>query len=316
MPAAAQSARISGDGPSTGAVVVVAVVATVAAGLVIGLAVLAWRNRRRALAAESARAAADRQLQRSQKEMQRFVSAVSHDLRSPLAELDMMLQVLGRQEQLTAGERAAHYTDLRESAQQMRTLIDDLLEHHRAEANPLRIRRCDLGSLIAEAIERHEALLGDAAVRVSMAAGAEVVDVDRERMLTLLGHLLQNAATYGEPPGIDGPVPVEVAATASDGRVRLTVRDRGPGLTDEQRARIFEPFYRVGSGRGTGLGLAIVQRVAAVHGGRAWAEAPADGGTAIIVDLPGPEPVNPPRSAAGVDAADADAETTTSTNAS
>jgi two-component system sensor histidine kinase SenX3 len=93
------------------------------------------------------------------------------------------------------------------------------------------------------------------------------VPCDRRQVLSALTNLLDNAIKYSEAPSA-----VELAATASDGMVTITVTDHGPGIPSRDLERIFERFYRVDRARsratgGTGLGLAIVRHVAQAHGG-------------------------------------------------
>jgi signal transduction histidine kinase len=99
----------------------------------------------------------------------------------------------------------------------------------------------------------------------------------------LVRNLLENAARHGAPP-------VEASVRASGGRVHLRVCDRGPGVPEDERERIFAPFYRPSSrpvaDAGSGLGLSLVREIARRHGGEVVCRGREGGGTCFEVDLP------------------------------
>jgi two-component system sensor histidine kinase PilS (NtrC family) len=107
------------------------------------------------------------------------------------------------------------------------------------------------------------------------------IDADAGQLRQLVWNLLRNAAE-ASPAG--QPITVEVAAEPTHW-ARITVRDRGAGISEENRARIFEPFFSTKEG-GTGLGLATVHRIVEEHKGHIEVEAPQGGGTAFTIRLP------------------------------
>jgi len=116
-----------------------------------------------------------------------------------------------------------------------------------------------------------------------------IVDADAERLRQIIDNLIGNAIQH-TPPGS----PVTVTVMSEPGRVRLTVADRGPGLTPEQASRAFERFYRTDGARnrasgGAGLGLAIAASLAAAHGGELTIDTRAGYGAAFHLRLPRPE---------------------------
>jgi len=109
---------------------------------------------------------------------------------------------------------------------------------------------------------------------------------DRDRLRQLIDNLFANVRAHTPPE-----TPVHVGLHRRDGSVELTVADSGPGLDDEQAARVFERFYRTDSSRtrssgGVGLGLSIVSAVAEAHGGRASVRPTEGGGATFVVSLP------------------------------
>jgi two-component system OmpR family sensor kinase len=109
---------------------------------------------------------------------------------------------------------------------------------------------------------------------------------DRDRLRQMVDNLLSNVRAH-----TDADAAVEVGLVRADDVVRLTVKDNGHGLTDEQAAHVFERFYRADPSRartagGAGLGLSIVAAVTDAHGGRATASAVPGGGAAFTIELP------------------------------
>ena len=201
----------------------------------------------------------------------RVLAHASHELRSPLARLRVSLEMMPATAEQK--ERAAH--DLAE----LDGIIDEVLEASRLEARGVADRKesVDLLALLAEEGER---------------AGAEVegdpVTVEGEARLLrrLVRNLLDNARRHGG----EGPVEARVSRRRPDG-ARITVADRGPGVAEAERERIFEPFHRpAGSaetGQGYGLGLSLVRQIARAHGGEASCRERDGGGTVFEVDVGG-----------------------------
>jgi len=188
----------------------------------------------------------------------RMLASASHELRSPLARLQLSVELA--REATDDGARDQHRAEALRNIEELDRLIEDLLLVGRLETGERAI--CEPVELLALAAEE--------AARVEATAGGQEATVagDAALLRILLRNLLENAVKHGRPP-----VEVEIAVTGD--QVRLSVTDAGPGVPESERERVFEPFYRPGDrpegdGGGTGLGLALVQRIAHLHGGRAW----------------------------------------------
>lgn len=114
------------------------------------------------------------------------------------------------------------------------------------------------------------------------ADGALLVRADESGLRQILGNLLTNVRTHTPEDA-----PVSVSLERVDGTVRLCVADEGPGLDEEDAARIFDRFFRAGGGVGSGLGLAIVQGVVSAHGGEVSVRTAPGAGVRVTVVLPG-----------------------------
>jgi signal transduction histidine kinase len=183
---------------------------------------------------------------------------VSHELRSPLTRMKVALALM------PDGEKKARMdADLSE----MEAMLAELLELERLrEGRGIETERLDLVELLREVAEAFEN--GRPGVTVTSVAEEIPLEIDGDRIRTVLRNLLENAVKYSLPDSR----PVEVAASREDGTVVVCVKDDGPGIPEADLAYLFEPFFRVDRSRskktgGYGLGLSICKRIMEAHGG-------------------------------------------------
>ncbi len=217
-----------------------------------------------------------------------FVSNVSHELRTPITLIKGFLEAM----QGASAEDAARFVGImRRHADRMGAMVEDLLTLARlesAERPGLVLRETDALELIRRSVETMDldARAKDATIRVEAPAGLRV-QASEGLLEQALVNLLQNALRYG-PTGAEVRVS---AAPGPTGMVSFTVADRGPGIPERDRERIFERFYRLDRARGrelggTGLGLAIVRHITLAHGGRVSLESREGEGSAFTVSVP------------------------------
>ncbi|MEI2457353.1 MULTISPECIES: sensor histidine kinase [Lysobacter] len=229
-------------------------------------------------------------LDASQRQLQLFADAVSHDLRAPLRSIESFSALLSER----AGERL-NETDrdylgrIRAAASRMTSLLAALNELSHATRTELRREPVDL-SLLADWVG---AELQDAdpshRAQIQVQPGLQVEGDERllKLMLTQLLHNAWKFSSQGLEPG--AAVRIEVTGAVEDGRLSLAVRDHGSGFDMRYAHKLFEPFQRLhgpDQGGGHGLGLAIAQRIAERHGGRLLAQSQAEAGSTFIVELP------------------------------
>lgn len=193
----------------------------------------------------------------------RFLGDIAHELCSPLAKLRVALGIL---EQRTDGQQKPYVDSANEKAAQMAHLVNELLSFSRAAlgAHQRHLRPVNLREAVDRAVQR-EAQEG-VALKIEVAEEFSV-QAEPELLVRAVANLLRNAIRYAAHAG-----PILVRADASQEMVELTVADEGPGVREEELARLFDPFYRVDSSRdrttgGVGLGLSIVKTcVESCHG--------------------------------------------------
>ncbi len=227
------------------------------------------------------------------REVEAFLHAASHDLKSPMLTLDAFAARIEEAPEDAPRADLVHAAGrIRSATARMRAIVRDLLAYGRGTRVAPRMRRLPVAALLADLRSQLAADLGREGVHLETELAVPQIMADREQAMSLLQNLIVNAIEHGAAD--DGTVHVTLATRdAGAGRVRLEVRDHGRGVPEAERGRIFEPFERMrrpgGIGGGTGLGLAIVAKVAEAWGGRAWVEAPADDGpgAAFVVEWPG-----------------------------
>jgi PAS domain S-box-containing protein len=215
-----------------------------------------------------------------------LMDTVSHDIRSPLAAMRALIEVLDRDVDsgsLSTDQRRDVVRNLRLSADRIHQLLEDLLTLEQLSAGSVSLyaRKTDLAQLVRGALLEHGEALSGRDVRVR--AEPVFAEVDPPKVERILENLLMNAVRHTPPDSA-----VEVSVGVHEGWADICVTDSGPGIPEELRDQVFERFFRVpgGSGEGSGLGLSLVARLAALHGGRAWVEDGESGGASVRVRLP------------------------------
>jgi signal transduction histidine kinase len=240
--------------------------------------------------------AANAELRRVSTLKDQFLANVSHDLRTPLSVI-VGYGELAREG--TFGEPPRELDEIlgrmMESARQELALISDLLDLSRMELNSLAVKPAvvPLAPLFAELEFTLASMVRNRPVRpvIPVVPLDTCVWADRDRLRQILVNLLGNAAKFTESGTI------ELWAEGADDRIRIAVRDTGPGIAPEDQARIFEPFRQVEGAHaklGVGLGLAIAQRLSQLMKGTLTVNSALGAGSTFWVTLPTPS-ASPPR---------------------
>jgi two-component system phosphate regulon sensor histidine kinase PhoR len=223
-----------------------------------------------------------------------FVANASHELRTPLASLLGFVETLQGPAREDEGARSKFLAIMREQAQRMSRLVDDLLSLSRIEQH-LHVRPdtpVDLVGILRHIVDTLSPMAYDKNVTLRIEAPASVsVAGDRDELLRVAENLIENAIKYGAADATTVKKDVDIIIKVIGAQASLSIRDYGPGIAPEHLPRLTERFYRVDVGQsrakgGTGLGLAIVKHIVARHGGRLNIESKLGEGATFSVALP------------------------------
>jgi PAS domain S-box-containing protein len=221
------------------------------------------------------------------------LGVVAHDLRNPLHAVSLHASALQRRDGRPERRNQRHREAIERATRRMNRLIQDLLDVAVLEAGRLKVERVTVSSddLVQEAVDMEQPLAAAAALDLRVDLDPRVPDVlgDRDRLMQVFENLIGNALKFTQPGGR-----ITVGAARGEPGALFWVGDTGSGMTREQLARVFEPFWQA-SGRaghlGAGLGLPITKGIIEAHGGHIWAESTPRVGTTFYFWLPGAPPV-------------------------
>lgn len=201
-----------------------------------------------------------------------LLSAVSHDLRTPLTRIAGAASTLIEQEdRLPPEKRRELLRAIEEESGRLNRLVTNLLEMTRLEDGRVNIRRdlCSIEEIVGSTLDALEGMTAGRAILSHVGKDLPEVEGDPLLLSQALQNLIENAVKYSPPN-----TPIEVRAERAGDAIRLQVLDLGPGLAAGTETKVFEKFYRgveTSVNRGVGLGLAIVKSIAQAHGGKACA---------------------------------------------
>lgn len=252
-------------------------------GAMLASGALALERARYAGAAEAARLHVEAERLRNS-----LLSAVSHDIRTPLAIIVGASSSLVEGEALLADDARRQLTRVvHDEASRMRLLVENLLDMARFEAGPVQLNQGwqAMEEIVGACVKNIRPQLGQRRLRVQVPADLPLLRFDSGLIERVIVNLLENAVKYTQ----DG-AEIVIASRDLPDCVQISVQDNGPGL-GEACEQVFDKFWRAnpeGATPGVGLGLSICRSIIEAHGGRMWAENRAPGGAAFHFTLPKP----------------------------
>jgi signal transduction histidine kinase len=218
-----------------------------------------------------------------------FVSAVSHEFRTPLTSMRQFTEMLVEDDNLPAEKRRAFYRVQERATRRLSRLVESLLDFGRMEAGarPYRLEPLDAGPLAQSVVDefREEANADGFVIECAVSNDHAMIQGDREALAQALWNLLDNAVKYS---GDSRTVRVEVEGGS---RVAIRIRDRGFGIPLSERGQILRKFARGSAAKahgikGTGIGLAMVKHIVDAHGGEILIDSKPGEGSTFTIQLP------------------------------
>lgn len=226
------------------------------------------------------------QLAEANSELESFAYSVSHDLRTPLRAIDgFSHQLLNRYADKVDDEGKRYLNIVRQSAQKMGQLIDDILAFSRMGRTQMAKSEIDMDELVREVFGELKPVIADRNLTLDTKA-LPACHGDRAMLRQVWVNLLSNAIKFTAPRAA---AQVEVSGSAEGAELIYSIKDNGAGFDMRYAEKLFGVFQRLHSNEefeGTGIGLAIVKRIVTRHGGRVWAEGAVDQGATVYFALP------------------------------
>ncbi|MGD0667651.1 MAG: ATP-binding protein [Bryobacteraceae bacterium] len=226
-------------------------------------------------------------VRRSEELKSAVLDAMAHEIRNPLNSVKLAATTLLSGHAGSESQQREMLTIIDQEANRMDRYIDEAVHLARLEANVLSLQKeaHDIAQLIPAALEELGAATAGRPIQVSVPESLPFAECDQRMVLWVLKQLLNNALKYSP-----GGSPLTVSAECTGAAIVIDVVDRGRGVAEAERDRIFEKYYRGRAARsrtpGTGLGLSSARSIVRAHGGEIWVTAPPGGGAAFHVSLP------------------------------
>lgn len=215
----------------------------------------------------------------------RFAQSAAHELRTPLTVLKAKVDVFGKRPSHTPEEYDTLLELVGKQTDRLSALVNDLLGLTGLDELPCD-QRLELEPLLEAVVRELHPLAGEREMCLELHTVPCTVTGSANLLGRAVSNLVENAVRYGRPGGS-----IRVTSALENGGVLIRVADNGPGIPDEQRELIFEPFYRVDKSRSrqmgdAGLGLATVKAIIEKHRGAVWVEDAPAGGSVFVIRLP------------------------------
>jgi two-component system sensor histidine kinase KdpD len=222
-----------------------------------------------------------------------LLDAIAHEFKTPLTSIKAASTSMLSDSPALSPQHRELAAIIDEETDRMNQLVTEAVRMSQIDAGKVRLERqsLDVAGFLPRVVEQFESQAAGRAIRVNASPNLPRVSADPELLSLALRQLIDNALKYS-PPGS----PIGIAADLEGDRVVIRVKDRGPGVPERERERIFDKFYRRGNAAGsragvpgTGLGLYIAREILRTHGGDLWIESEAGNGSEFCAGLPVPK---------------------------
>lgn len=225
------------------------------------------------------------ELKERNQELAVFNQSVSHDLKTPLRNINVFSTLFEKKQGHQLDEEGLTYLGfIKDSTNKMNTLINDLLEYSRMRQRELKFELVNIDSLIAETFQEQAQPLTKKPLLMKPKLPA--IKGDKVLLKQVCGNLISNAIKYSSKKE---EIKIEIGAIENQSTTTYFITDNGVGFDMQYAARLFMPFSRLHNEKdfkGTGVGLSLVHRIIKKHGGKIWAESEVDKGSTFYFQLP------------------------------
>jgi Na+/proline symporter/nitrogen-specific signal transduction histidine kinase len=220
-----------------------------------------------------------------------FMSTVTHELRTPLASIRALSEILLQGPEIDSDQRTHFLGVVVKEAERLTRLVNQVLDLAKVKAGRMtwQLSDVDMAEVLDEAVESLRYLLDERsiALETNIQRGLPAVRVDRDRMLQVVLNLLSNAIKFCDPEDAR----IDIALTGHGDSIRVEVRDNGRGIAMDDRQLVFDRFSQLtdpvdGKPEGSGLGLAISRHIVERFGGRIWVEGESGAGAHLLFTVP------------------------------
>jgi len=225
-----------------------------------------------------------KKLEELNEEARFFINTVAHDLRAPLLSIEGFASLVEEEAQGLGAEQRDYIQRIQRNVLHMSTLLNELKEFIQIGAFQEKKERFALEEVVNEVLSSFEPRLKNFEVRREFEPRLPLAHFSRRRVVNILTNLIDNAIKYSEG---GQSLFVEVSAKRVNGKIQVSLRDRGPGIPLEHQDRVFQAFYRIDPRKpGSGIGLAAVKKMLNGAGERIWLESEPGQGCAFHFTLP------------------------------
>ncbi len=217
-----------------------------------------------------------------------FLSTTAHELRTPLTSIQGFSEILLKQKDLSKKEIEKFLTYINKQAVNLAKIVSDLLDISRIESGKgfsLHKVQCNLIEIAKRSLLYFEKSAPEHKFKLSFSDKKATLFLDEDKMEQVLKNILDNAIKYSPEGG-----EIRITGIRDNDDFKVSIKDRGGGMTSEQLDKIFNKFYRADTSDsapvGTGLGMTIVKYLIEAHGGKVWAESELGKGTTVSFTIP------------------------------
>lgn len=227
-----------------------------------------------------------RKLDDKQRELEDFAYTAAHDIKSPLATINQVSQLLQLKAQDLNDPDIIHYSQsLMEVSKNIIQFVNELLNYAKTGREDREFANVDLGALLKKVLHNLSTLIDNEGATLTLPDSLPVIQADEVGLMQLFQNIIQNSIKYRHP---DRPPRISLSCNSDDKSLKLLFTDNGIGVPQKDHLRIFTPLVRIKSGaktEGCGLGLAIARKIVDQHQGDIYIQSSSDQGTTIAVVL-------------------------------